>query len=152
MSHVTSRLAAYLAGELTAQQRDEVARHLETCEACRREYEAQAAVWGLLETVAEPEPSAASVWPAVRLRTIAAENGNARPALGWAAAALAAGIILGMAWPGGGARTGDLASVGAVEDEDSWLQSSWLQRDTGDDLAAGWLLAGLDENEGGGGS
>ncbi len=149
MNHVTSKLAAYLAGELSAQERDSIDRHLRACAACRREFAAQSETWALLEAVAEPGQPGRSVWPAVRARTIGASGARGRPALGWAAAALVAGMILGVSWPGAGPGPAETTTVDQAAGEDSWLQSSWLERDTGDDLASGWLLAGRTDDGGG---
>ncbi len=148
MNHETSDLAAYLANELSPKDRSRVETHLQACPACRAECERLKEIWDLLGVIADPSPSARSVWPAVRTRTTAAPP-RMRLGAGWAAAALAAGVLVGAVLPGFGPLSGNGSTVSASGDYDSWLESSWLQTEQGDDLAAGWMLAGRAMSEDG---
>ena len=146
MKHVTEDLAAYLAGELTAERMDAVSDHLDTCPSCRAERDRMGKVWDLLgEVAAAPAPQAiGSVWPAVRARTTAAPAPRPGVGFGWAAVAVAAGIMVAVLLPVGSRVPATDTALAAAE-EDSWLESTWLQSDT-EGLAEGWLLAGRDEN------
>lgn len=106
MEHVTDRLPRWLGAEMDAAERASVEAHLDACPACREEADALDAVWREL-AAAEPQAATASVWPAVRGRTVAGSGGwffgrrpLARAAL--AAAAAACGLVLGALVPAGG--------------------------------------------------
>jgi anti-sigma factor RsiW len=142
--HVTDRLAAWLGDETSPGETAAITRHLEACAACRREAAALRAAWDALGEAAVPAAEA-SVWPAVRARTTA----RSAPRLGqirhpvWrgalAAAAVAAGILLGSLVPVGGVAV-------AEHDEDfAWLSAgSWSQENT-DATVALWLDLATDE-------
>lgn len=147
MNHVTSRLAALLAEELPDHEAAAVRAHLESCPSCRAENERLGRTWDLLGSanLSSASSQTSSVWPAVRARTVADRSHWGWRGASWAVAALAGGVILGMALPGskGGSAVGSLAA------DDSWLDSTWLQWDRTEDLAAGWILAGSEQNEDG---
>ncbi len=147
MNHVTEDLAAYRAGELTPLDRARVREHLDSCAACRAELGELENLWELLGETAHLAPPTGSVWPAIRARTTTRKHG-AWPGVAWATAALVAGVLIGVSLPGSGSLMGE-DGVTLAGDENSWLESSWLQRDQDDDLASGWLLAGNSMSEDG---
>jgi len=138
--HVTRRLAAWLGGETPPVEAAAIADHLETCAACRTEADALRATWDVLAEAAVPE-TAATVWPAVRARTTARRASRTirmrhpvwRGAL--AAAAMAAGVMLGSLVPGGGAT-----AAGEDPDVAAWLDGSSWPDDDGV-MVAFWLDA-----------
>lgn len=147
MTHITGKLAAYLAEELSGAEEARVRDHLAACPACREALAAEQSAWDLLgEAAAAPIPArTASLWPAVRVRTVARDLRETRLNPGWALAAMAAGILIAAALPG--SRNEPVAQAGwTATDGETWLQSTWLDESGGNDWAEGWLLAGLDES------
>lgn len=153
MNHVTGRLAAWLGGELDAAGAAALEAHLEACPDCRREADAQRAVWLALagEVAAGARP--ASVWPAVRERTFGQRPAGwffgRSPAARWSLAAgtLALGILCGRL---GGGLAGPKA---ALADDDSGLAAVWQEDsswhgDTGGGLSDSWLALAGTGNDG----
>ncbi len=142
MTHVTDRLQRYVDGELVAADAHEVDRHLRECAACRDECEALRGLWQLVDAGAPAAP-AVSVWPALAAR----RAGRGRPAPshwlrgGLAAAALAAGLMLGL----GLDRTGQpgATDVLAADDDEGFLQTLttldqiWWSAGAQDDVEVG---------------
>ncbi len=144
MKHVTDHLAAWVGGELTADQRQDVDRHLDVCPDCRAEAGRLRGTWDALGHAALPNgPGRPGLWPAVRERTIG------RAPAGWffgrspaarlslAVATLAVGVLCGRL--GGG-----MARTPAAVDDDSSLAAVWLEESTwhgeaGGGLAESWL-------------
>jgi len=160
MKHVTDMIAAYLSGELQVQRRAEFEEHLAGCGDCRREAEEAREVWEMLGAVASPGTGTASVWPSVRARTIdrqtrgddwffgAGRIGRA----GWAAAAVVAGLMLGILLPAGSDNSTSADNDGATAwlFEASWLEdSSWLTTEGTTGLVDILLGADLPEQENG---
>lgn len=162
MTHVTGRLAAWLGGELDAEQSAALREHLAACRECRGEAERLRADWDLLGGAAVAAREArADLWPGVRARTFG------RGASGWffgrsplvraalAAATLALGVL-------GGRLSGGLAGprTAAADDDEGlaavWLEDSTWHEDAGGGLGGSWLaLSGAAEprnDDGQGGS
>jgi anti-sigma factor RsiW len=122
MTHVTDHLQRYVDGELAAADAREVEVHLRTCGACRDECAAITVLWQAVDAAAPPAPAAA-LWPALAARLA----GRRRPASSpWlrgslAAAALAAGLMLGLGLNHAGPSTA--SDVAASDDEDGYLQT-----------------------------
>ncbi len=148
MNHVTADLAAFRAGELSPRAAARVEEHLASCAACRAELAGLTNLWGLLGEVNQPAAPADSVWPQVRARTIHADS-RPLPALGWAMAALVAGVLIGVTWPGSVPVSGHGQVAMTNSTDNTWLESSWLENGQGYDLASGWLLVGDQTNEDG---
>lgn len=142
MMHVTDRLQRYLDGEMLAGDAREVAAHLQICAACRQECGALSALWQSVTSAVAPAP-AVSVWPALAARRAGRQRAASSPWLrgGLAAAALAAGLMLGLGVDhGAGTRWSD--SI-AGDDEDGFLQTQttldqiWWSAGTQDDVEVG---------------
>jgi anti-sigma factor RsiW len=145
MKHVTDSLAAWAGGELTADLRQQVERHLDDCPDCRADADRLRATWDALGHAALPaESRRPDLWPAVRERTFG------RTRAGWffgrspaarvslAVATLAVGVLCG--------RLGGVLarSSAAADDDDSGLAAVWLEDSTwhgeaGGGLAESWL-------------
>lgn len=152
MKHVTDRIQAWLGGELDAERSAALERHLAECPDCAREAERSRELWDLL-AAGEARPASDSVWPAVQARTFGAAGswfygGRALTRTGWAAAAVACGLMLAVLLPlGVGAGNGNVAMA---SDGSMWLtDSSWLAETDEAGLHQVWLDAGLDDEEGG---
>lgn len=104
MKHVIDNMAAYLAGELAADESARLERHCADCPACSAELEEMRRAWDLMETAAVEVPRNPRLWEAVRERTVAREAWffGARPWVrrGWATGAVAAGLMMGVLLPG----------------------------------------------------
>jgi anti-sigma factor RsiW len=142
MTHVTDLLQRYVDGELLAADLREVEDHLRTCAACRDECAGLTAIWRTVDA-AEPPAPVASVWPALAARRAGRRREAPSPWLrgGLAAAALVAGLVLGL----GLGRTGqsETTDVFAGEDGDGFLQSLttldqlWWSAGAQDDVEVG---------------
>jgi anti-sigma factor RsiW len=153
MKHVIDRIPAWLAGELEPAVADRVAAHLQDCPDCARE---AASIRGILDilTQADTDPDLrSSVWPQVQERTFGRGRSPNSWFFGtgpltrtaWASAAVAAGLLVGVLLPGGGAVTPDDAAADAAL-ETLWLaESSWVDDGSGLGLTEIWLTAGQDE-------
>ena len=156
MTHVTDKIQSWLSGELAPEKAAALEQHLQVCPACAEEAAAARRLWTELEELAAVAPansSRASVWPAVRARTVAAGD----PGVPWffgtgrlvrsslAMAAVAAGLILGVLLPGSGTDSvggeAEALTVGAEQLEVAWLSdSSWGSGLS--DIGSSWLSAG----------
>jgi anti-sigma factor RsiW len=147
MTHVSDRLAAYLAEELDLRARAAVAEHLAGCAACAAEFEESRRAWDLLESARVEVPRSPGAWAAVRGRTTARPPWffGAGPWVrrGWATAAVAAGLVFGAVAP-------MVFSPGAAEAEtaDPVLAGSAWNDDAAGDLAGWWLGSAADEEDG----
>lgn len=141
MTHVIDRLQRYVDGELPPADARAVEAHLQVCAACRDEHLALTTLWAQVESAASPVP-ALTVWPDLAGRM---SRRRPRPASPWlrgglAAAALCAGVLLGLRLDGDG---GSRASTSAAEDEDAYLRTSatldqiWWSIGAQDDLEVG---------------
>jgi anti-sigma factor RsiW len=162
MKHVTNRIQAYISGELAGDRKAAVEKHLDECPACRDEVDRAHKTWEMLGTMETHGSENGSVWPAVQARTFGREKperewffgaGNLTRA-GLAAAAVAAGLMLGVLLPGGSDHN---ESVDSGLTDMSWLvESSWLSDSSwlGGDVAAGLddILLGTDLLDEGNGS
>lgn len=117
MTHPTTELIAYLIGDLTPAEREQVEKHLGGCEGCRRERDAFQAVLGDLRAEAPPPPDLP--WERWRSELRARLKGRARRRPWWrqpvplalstaAAAALVVTVWLG---PWRELPRADLASI-----------------------------------------
>lgn len=86
---VQERLSAWLDGELTAEERRQVAGHLKGCAACSRELEALAQLDAALGTLAAPLPDKLPERVLARLKP-------PRRRYGWQSLAMAASLVLGI--------------------------------------------------------
>jgi anti-sigma factor (TIGR02949 family) len=93
---VRERLSAYLDGELTAEERREVAAHLEGCEECRRELALLKRLDAALGSLDAPAPA--------RLAERVLDRLQPRRRYVWQSLALAASLILGIVLGGTLAR------------------------------------------------
>ncbi len=142
MTHVTDRLQRYVDGELLAADVREVEAHLRICAVCRDECEALTALWQAVDAAAPAAP-VASVWPALAARRAGRRTAAPAPWLrgGLAAAALAAGLMLGLGLDHAG-RT-ESTQGPAVDDEDGFLQTLttldqlWWSAGAPDDVEVG---------------
>jgi anti-sigma factor RsiW len=162
MKHVEERVQAYLAGELDADRAAAVERHLEKCSRCRDEVQQTQTLWKMLDSAQVKPSQRPSIWPAVRARTVDKETDRrgwfygTRPWIrtGLAAAALAAGLVVGVLLPGGageGNGADRLTSAAAWLTDASWLSdSSW--RSTGEAVGLDDILLGADLADEGNGS
>ncbi len=97
MTHETSRLQAYLDGELAPAQARRVHDHLQACQACRDELAALERTWAALAAGAAPLLKR-PLWPEVSAR-LATRRPRARfvwMRAGLATAAVVAGLLLGL--------------------------------------------------------
>jgi anti-sigma factor RsiW len=149
MNHVTDRLAAHMAGELLPEESAAVREHLAVCSACRLAAAEYEEIWNLMEPEAVAVHPGPSVWPSVRERTLGSRSTWFFGPRGWvrrglAAAAVAAGLALGLLAPGAGidAQWNDAAA------SDLLLAASSLEDGSGESGLAGiWLAAGTDVEE-----
>lgn len=137
----------WLSGQLTAAEEREFEIHRQECAECSSLAAADERVWKQLNAMtAESSRTPASVWPAVRRRTLAGRSGAAWlfGSSRWigatlAAGALAMGLLTGLLAPGAPVQ----ASV-VEDDANPWEGgSSWLTDSTTDGLAGLWLAPGL---------
>ncbi len=138
MKHVTNRIQAYVSGELDGDRMAAVEEHLNECPSCRKEADRARETWEMLSAAETPSPATDSVWPAVQARTFGRGTSEREwffgtgnlTRTGLAAAAVAAGLMLGVLLPAGsghqeGADSG-LTDASWLVDS-SWLsESSWL--------------------------
>lgn len=156
MNHVTDNIQVWLSGELSATEKSQLESHLENCPACARSAKEARDIWEDLGRLAErPSVSGASVWPAVREKTLDSKEtgswffgGGRLVQSSLATAALAAGLFLGILLPGGGSdQIGGDAE--ALTLSDTQMESAWLT-DTSwgegiSEFESAWIGAGLDE-------
>jgi predicted anti-sigma-YlaC factor YlaD len=97
--HPESALIPYLRGELSGQERERVAAHLEECESCRRAADSFARALRELDSRVEELPT--PQWPAyrseLRAKLALREEARARwwrPAIGWASVAGACAVLV----------------------------------------------------------
>ncbi len=116
MSHhrLSRQLSAYLDGELTAEDEQEVREHLARCEACRDELRQLQAVRSLLRRLPEPQ-APEDLWGAVRSRTVRALPRRRWPARAVLAVAAAAVVVL-LALPAVRTRVDRLRAAGVGVD------------------------------------
>ena len=156
MNHVTDQIQAWLSGELSSTEAIRLEAHLLDCPECARSAEEAREFWDSLGSLGDHQTeSGSSVWPGVRARTFGRKEAGfsitgggrwVQPSL--AAAALAAGLMLGIMIPGGGNDQigGEAEALTVSEDQ---LESAWLL-DTSwgegiSDFEISWIGAGLDE-------
>lgn len=153
MKHVTDRLAAWLGGELDGPDAAAVEAHLQACPSCRREADGLRAAWTALDAVAAEVPARpASVWPAVRARTLAGNGGGWFFGRSQAARAALAGLTLAAGIVGGRLAGWQAGPREALAEDDGlaavWLEeSSWHEQSDGG-LADSWLAVADDEGAG----
>lgn len=147
MTHVTDRLAAYLAGELDATARSAVDEHLAGCSACATELEETRHAWDRLEAARIETAAGPGVWEAVRERTVARPPWffGAGPWVrrGWATVAVAAGLAVGVGVP-----TMLVPGTADAESTDPVLGGSAWNDDAAGDLAGWWLETATEEETG----
>jgi len=156
MNHITDQIQTWLSGELSTKEAARLEAHLLDCPDCARSAEESREFWESLGSLGENQTgSRGSVWPGVRARTLGQKEAGdsltgggrwVQPSL--AAAALAAGLMLGILIPGGGNDQigGEAEALTVSEDQ---LESAWLL-DTSwgegiSDFEISWIGAGLDE-------
>jgi anti-sigma factor RsiW len=155
MKHVTGQIQCWLSDELSPVESRAFEDHLEGCAACAAEAAEARVFWDSLEA-GTVSPDGSSLWPAVRSRTLGRAEG-----LDWffghgrlaqsslAVAAVAAGLVLGVFFPGDqGQIGGEAEALDTTETsvESLWLSgSSWAGGFT--DLQSDWLTAGQDGTE-----
>ncbi len=155
MKHVTGQIQNWLSGELSQAESQALEDHLEICAACAAEVREARVLWDSLEAGAV-SPDGPSLWPAVRSRTLEGADrsawffGQGRLAQSsLAVAAVAAGLVLGVFFPGDQGQIGGEAEALDISDtsvESLWLSgSSWAGGFT--DLQSDWLTAGENEAE-----
>ncbi|MEW6660106.1 MAG: zf-HC2 domain-containing protein [Thermodesulfobacteriota bacterium] len=93
---VRERLSAWLDGELTPEERGEVAAHLEGCEECRRELALLQRLDAALGSLEAPAPAGLSARVLERLQP--------RRRYGWQSLAMVASLVLGIVLGGALAR------------------------------------------------
>jgi len=120
---VREQLSAWLDGELTEEGRAQVAAHLDSCAACRRELAQFVALNAALAELPAPEPSGLAERVLVRVQ--------ARRRYWWQNLALAASLVMGMVLGGALARdfyprsvSGTGAETAALEDFHDFPQGS----------------------------
>lgn len=150
MKHVGNLIQAFVAGQLDEVESASVQDHLNCCAECKRLVRRESELWELLGQGRVSATHADSVWPAVRRRTVAAgrqaESRRFVSAVfsrtGAAAAAMAAGLLVGVLLPGG--PVPEVAAEDSDADLVTWLTDySWLDEEGGMDLGDLWLDAGL---------
>lgn len=137
---VQDHLSAWLDGELPPEASARVDRHLEACDACRRELAKLEALEQALAALPAPAPA-----PGLAARVLSRRRRPARR--GWQSVALAACLVVGMALGGALARdfypvaqeNGFGAEVASLEAFHDFPQGSM-----------GMILASYQEDEGGG--
>lgn len=151
MSHEEYRnlVPVHLSGHLDPTDGERFLEHGQHCPRCAEHLRQEKELW---ETLALADPDSlgkrASVWPEVRRRTLGAGKtsvwffGQGRLSrTGWAACALAVGLIGGWGMP---TWLGTAGSAG-VESSAYVAQSSWLDDSSAYDLAGLWLDMGTAE-------
>ena len=156
MNHITDRIQTWLSGELSEQEALSFQEHLEACPECAAAAAEARTLWEMLgDAVVATPASSPSVWPEVRRRTVArAEEQNWFFGTGrWmrsslATAAVAAGLLVGILFPGGQDKTvGGEAQASSQDMESQWLSgSSWDSELTG--LETAWLATGDESSVG----
>jgi anti-sigma factor RsiW len=146
MNERTRRLNAYLDGELTASEADALRRELAHDARLRDELDALRRLWHAVESTPEPR-LAGALWPDLSDRLAAAHGPRSHwtwPQRGLAAAALAAGVVLGFGLgeqatspqvamvgdePGAeaGAATGSDAGADYLQQELTTLDQLWFE-------------------------
>lgn len=149
MKHVDDKIPAYLADELSDDERRVVTDHLATCPACARQAEQARRLWDQLGEVALPERMpASSSWPAIQARTLGRAADPRLFGAGWwsktgiTMTALAAGVALAMLLPADKSPDRQVAT-GA---EETWGSSFWLADATESSFSALWLAAADQED------
>ncbi len=143
MKHYSQHIQAYISDELDSRSRAEMEAHLAGCSTCARELAEQRVLWESLDSLAAPA-AGASVWPSVQARTTRSAKGWFFGSTGWArsglaAAAVAAGLMLGVLIPGGGGvGAGDALATDLDEAETLWISGTTLE-DGQSDLEALWF-------------
>ncbi len=149
MNHVTDKIQAYVAGELSGADAQSVTEHLTTCPQCAGEVEEARLLWAALGEVATSvELTNVSAWPEIQARTFGFERdpvlygGGLWSKTGIAAVALAAGLSLAVLLPTGSPQDTTVAS------EDETLGSSfWLSEQSDTAFTELWLAV-ADEGSG----
>lgn len=156
MKHETENIQAWLSGELSPTEAARLESHLRDCPACARESENARQMWDLLGCLEDSaQVSRESLWPAVQQRTFG-ESGPGSWFFGTgrlvqsslAAAALVAGLMLGVMVPGTGSDLvgGQAEALDVTEDQ---LETLWLSGTSWDsgltEFESSWLTAGQDE-------
>lgn len=142
MNESTRRLNAYLDGELPASEADDLRRELERDAGLRDELDALRRLWRTVASTPEPR-LAGALWPEVAARLSATHAPRARwtwPQRGLAAAALAAGVVLGfglgeqttspqvaVVGDEAGAATGSDAGADYLQQELTTLDQLWFE-------------------------
>jgi len=134
MKHVTHQIQAYLDGELARPEARAFEKHVAGCDGCRHELEATRQLWSQVDQ-AGPLPIRTTVWPGLAEKM--ARRGQRGPwtwsQRGLAAAALVAGLVLGLQ-VGGSVDSLDLDGVTVADGSEDYLEESlpsldqlWLQ-------------------------
>lgn len=134
MKHVTHQIQAYLDGELAKSEAQALEKHVAGCDGCCAELEATRQLWSQVDQ-AGPLPIRTAVWPGLAEKM--ARRGQRGPwtwsQRGLAAAALVAGLVLGLQ-VGGSVETLDLDGVTVADVSEDYLEESlpsldqlWLQ-------------------------
>ena len=155
MKHVTGQIQNWLSGELTQAECRAFEDHLKGCGSCAAEAAEARVLWDSLEAGAV-SPDGPSLWPAVRSRTVERADrsawffGQGRMAQSsLAVAAVAAGLVLGVFFPGDQGQIGGEAE--ALDTTDTSVESLWLSGSSWaggfTDLQSDWLTAGENETE-----
>ncbi len=156
MKHVTNRIQAFVAGELSGAEEQAVAAHLKQCSACSREADQARQLWDLLGDAATPsQASTASAWPEIQARTFGRGQGSLLFGSGlWTKAgvvsmALAAGLGLAILLPGQDAYKMQDADemIVAGESDAAWGSAFWLGDDSGTSFSELWLAAADEGSE-----
>jgi anti-sigma factor RsiW len=137
MTHVKETLQAYLDGELAPGRRQEVERHLADCADCRRELTALRELWRQVDGL-PPMPPSESILPDLQAR-LADRRRQAPwtwPQRGLAAAALAAGVVVGIGVASLPAPATDVATAESsdyLQDSLPTLDELWFELGTSDE-------------------
>ncbi len=159
MKHITTEIQAWLSGELTADQNNHFEAHLKACAECASEVAEAKLFWDALKSCEIPETDLeSSLWPAVRKQTFGRNESDEKGAwffgtgrwlqVSLATATVAAGLIFGVLFPGGGTPSvgGQVEAADLTTDqlESLWLGgSSWEGGYT--QLESGWWSVGANE-------
>ena len=142
MKHVTKKLQAFVAGELSGAERQMVSDPLGQCPACAAQEVETRQLWDLLgEATAPSFDQSDSAWPEIQARTFGRQEGTLLyggglwSKAGIAGAALAAGLALAILLPGNGAADKALADESGA----SWGSSFWLDEQSDAGLSEMWL-------------
>jgi anti-sigma factor RsiW len=134
MKHVTHQIQAYLDEELARPEAQAFEAHVAGCEDCRRELDAARELWALVDQAA-PQPVRATVWPGLAEKMSRRERRGpwTWSQRGLAAAALVAGLILGLQ-VGGSVDRLEADMVTVADGSEDYLEESlpsldqlWLQ-------------------------